>query len=97
MAKPATLQTAIDLLLQQVEATGKLKKDEHITGNVFQIIENDKALLTHYNHLCSLYKKRDPVNNMIGKRVRQKWKNRTDNPVLAKSKTTLAKTYKLLY
>lgn len=96
MKKP-TLQPAIDQLLQKVEATRKLKKDEHITGNAFQIIENDSKLHKEYKALCSLYAKPDAVNNMIGKRVRQIWKNETGNVVSAKTKTSLAKTYKLLY
>jgi hypothetical protein len=97
MPKNPTLQPAIDSLLQKIDATGKLKKDEHITGNVFEIIENNKVLKKQYDYLCSLYTKCDPVNNMIGKRVRQTWKNRTGKSVSAKSKTQLAKTYKLLY
>ena len=91
------LQPAIDEFLRQVEATGKLKKDEHVTGNVFHIIENDTKLLKQYSQLCLPYKKRDAVNNMIGKRIRQTWKNQTGKPISAKNKTTLAKTYKLLY
>ena len=91
------LQPAIDEFLKQVEATGKLKKDEHVTGNVFQLIENDKKLLNTYSQLCVPYSEPDAVNNMIGKRIRQTWKNRTGKPVSAKDKTTLAKTYKLLY
>ncbi len=97
MAKSATLQPQIDKLLIAVEATGKLKKDEHVTGNVFELIENDKKLLKTYMELCALYNKPDTVNNMIGKRVRQNWKNLTSKSVSARSKTNLAKSYKLLY
>ncbi|MDB5282908.1 MAG: hypothetical protein JWO06_1983 [Bacteroidota bacterium] len=97
MPKSPTLQPAIDQLLLQTEATGKLKKDEHITGNVFQLIETEKSLRRQYAALCALYSKPDAVNNMIGKRVRQTWKNRTGKAVSTKGKTTLAKTYKLLY
>lgn len=97
MPKAPTLQPQIDELLLMVEATRKLKKDEHITGNVFELIEAERPLRRVYNALCALYPKPDAVNNMIGKRVRQTWKNRTGKAVSAKNKTTLAKTYKLLY
>jgi hypothetical protein len=90
------LQIQIDELLAEVESSANLKKDAHITGNVFQIIENTPKFLKRYKELCGLHTKPDPVNNMIGKRVRQIWKQTKGKAVSAKGKTSLAKTYSLL-
>jgi hypothetical protein len=97
MAKSAILQPVVDQLLRQTEATGRLTKDKHITGNVFQLIENEPALREQYNDICSLYANPGPVNAMIGKRVRQTWKNRTGEAVSAIGKTKLANTYRILH
>ncbi len=96
MPSKLKLQPAIDDLLLLVEATGRLNKDEHVTGNVFELIENNNALRQVYNDIRQPYAKPDAVNNMIGKRIRQRWKNKTGKVVNATPKTTLAKTYKLL-
>jgi hypothetical protein len=54
MPKTPTLQPQIDELLLMVKASRKLKKDEHITGNVFELIEAERPLRRVYNALCAL-------------------------------------------
>jgi len=99
VSRIGTLQASVNELIADIKKVIKPgDKDEHITGNVFRIIENTPVFRKRYNELCSISKSPpDPVNNMIGKLVKQHFKSRSGKVVSAKSRTTLAKSYKLLY
>lgn len=90
------LQNRIDALVESVRNTGHLIKDEHITGRIFQIIENTKSIKIEYDNLCILYDKHS-LNKNIGKRVREYFDLIAGEKTSAKSKTSLVEKYTLLY
>ncbi len=90
------LQTDVDALLDLVEKTGKLIKDQHITANVFAIIEADPIIKKEYDRLSAIYSAAWKINNTIGKRVLFNYKMESGQSRSTKGKTTLAKSYRLL-
>lgn len=90
------LQNQIDSLIEKVEKTNQLIKDEHITGSIFEIIENTESIRIEYDNLCESYGKHN-VNKNIGKRVREYFGLIAGGQTSAKSKTSLVGSYTLLY
>lgn len=97
MAKNTLLQSEVDELIQLVEAAGKLVKDKNVTANIFQIIENTESIKTTYNLLATNYSGAWKINNMIGKRSLFRYKAIRGKSRSTKNKTSLAKSYSLLY
>ena len=83
------LTPLIDELIKDIYP--RISHDEKITENIFVFIENNRKYSKIYHELCDEFT-RDPINNMIGKRVKILY-NLVNGRTAIATNTTLIKSY----